>query len=105
MGLLVELLNGSKLHIFLDASVKYIQILSVHFTLLSNNTSEINYDIRRSSDCKTLICASKLDRFDISKYCNGIGFSKTKSLFIHAFLKKFQERTQDQKIQDWFKVT
>jgi hypothetical protein len=78
MGLLVELLDSSKLHKFLNDSIKYRQILSVHFTSVSNNTSELNYDFRRSSDYKYLICANKIHRFYISRYCNRIGFSKTK---------------------------
>src|SRR5215467_632055 len=98
MGLLLELLNSSKLHKFLKDFTKYRQILSVHFTLVSNDSSEIKYDIRRSSDYKHLICANKIDRFDISKYHNRIGHSQTKSLFRQAILKKFQERTQDQSI-------
>ena len=105
MGLLMELLDSSKLHKFLNNSIKYRQILSVHVTSVSNNTSELNYDIRSSSDFKYLIRTDKIDRFDISKYCKRIGFSKTKLLFTHAFLKKFLERIQDQNIQNWFEVT
>lgn len=105
MGLLVELLNSSKLHTFLNNSIKYRQILSIRFTLVSNNTIELNYDTRRSSYSKYLLCANKIDQFNISKYCNKIGFSKTKSLFTHAFLIKFLERIHGQNIQKWFEIT
>ena len=82
MGLLVGLLNGSKLHIFLNDSIKYIQIRSIRFTLVSNNISELNYDIRRSSYYKYLIFAKKIDRFDISKYYDRpYAYKQTKGIF------------------------
>jgi hypothetical protein len=101
----MELLNNSKLHKFLNDSIKYKQILSFSLILGSNKTRELTYDIRRSSDYTHLIYANKIDRFDISKYCNRKGFSKTKLRFIHAFFKKFPERIQDQRIQNWFGVS
>jgi hypothetical protein len=86
--------NSLKLYKLLNDSIKLKQILSLYFTLAANYTSELT-DIRRSSHYRYLICAIKIYRFDISKYCNRIGFFKTKLLFIHAFFKKFLERIQD----------
>jgi hypothetical protein len=101
----MDLLNSSKLHKFPNDSIKYRQILNIHFTLISNNASELNFDIRRSNDYKYPMFANKIDRFDISKYYNRIGFFKTKLLLIHAFLKKFIERFQDQNIRSSFEIT